>query len=102
MAKEYYYAYWMMVSPSDSSKLIKCIRGPKDNISDLNAEIQHIYSGHYEIITLPYRDPQRAKGIITDKMAQSNGLDDALGKVSWKPPRLPTGNTSARLPIPRE
>ncbi len=86
--RTYFYAYWLMVSPSDSSKMIKCIRGPKDNIVELNTEVQRMWSGHYEVISLPTRDPNRAKGIISDKLAQSEGsLANALGRASWKGPK---------------
>lgn len=94
MKQTFWYAFWLMTDER-TGKVLKCIRGPKDNLPELNDEVRRMWSGHFEIIELPYRDPQRAKGIIADKLAQSEGLGNALGKTNWKIPK------NAEAPLPR-
>ena len=88
MVRKYWYAWWLMPNPKDATQILKCIRGPKDDLPSLNDEVRRVWSGHFDVEELETRDPQRAKGILSDKIAQKEGsLNNALGRVSWTSPK---------------
>lgn len=87
MGQLFWFAYWLMPDPHHPDKVIKCIRGPKEDLPALNDEVSRIWQGHFEVVQLNTRDPDKAKGIIADKLASTEGLNNALGRVSWKTPK---------------
>ncbi len=55
--------------PDNKGRLINCIRGPKESLEEMQAEVARIYQGRVEFCQLPYSSLDTAKGVLRDKIA---------------------------------
>ena len=65
--KLYYYAWWL----GNDGRVY--VRGPKDNLSELNATVARVWHGHYEVEELRTYNVNKAKAIIRDVVSQKQG-----------------------------
>ena len=82
----HWWAWWVRHNPV-SGNLEKFIRGPKSDLGELNSEVQQMWQGPYEVEQLDTRDPARARSILNDRMALSEGnIDIAIRRFKHRRP----------------
>lgn len=88
MAQKYFFAYWVQTHPDFPEKIIKCVRGPETDQTELLNKVSNIWHGHYEVAEINTRDANKVRTILNDRLTQmAQDLGIALKRFSWTTPR---------------